>query len=190
MYVTSSTTSPDRLLSSCNHEMTSVKNVNGWNIFHNSKYTSLWGNFLRFLIALILTDILSFLGLLTHYNYSELVSSILHMTTSEKYLRRVTISFLRLSSPSHPILQSGMWHVSSLCHSPPIPSACTHLSKPPLKLQAQCSTSDLTCLRQHTLDLLHPLNETPGFLKPCSQLKHPGLKPGLSLFVSVPVSFL
>lgn len=133
MYVTSSTTSPDRLLSSCNHEMTSVKNVNGWNIFHNSKYTSLWGNFLRFLIALILTDILSFLGLLTHYNYSELVSSILHITTSEKYLRRVTISFLRLSSPSHPILQSGMWHVSSLCHSPPIPSACTHLSKPPLK---------------------------------------------------------
>lgn len=83
MYVTSSTTSPDRLLSSCNHEMTSVIHVNGWNIFHNSKYTSLWGNFLCFLIALILTDILSFLGLLTHYHYSELVSSILHMTTSE-----------------------------------------------------------------------------------------------------------
>lgn len=185
MYVTYSTTSLDRLLPSCNHEMTSVIHVNGWNIFHNSKYTSLWGNFLCFFIALILTDILSFLGLLTHYNYSELVSSILHMTTSENTWDGYHI----LSKAFFPLTPRPS--VRDVTCFLTLPLSSYPLSMyPSVKLQAQHSTLDLTCLWQHTLDLLHPLNETPGFLKPCSQLKHSGLKPGLSRFVSVRVSFL
>lgn len=89
----------------------------------------------------------SFLDLLTLYNYSKLVSSILHMTTPEIF-EMVTISFIRLFF-SHPIPRSGIWHGFSFYHCPPASSASAHLSMPLLKLQAQHSTPDLTCLCQH-----------------------------------------
>lgn len=134
-----------------------------------------------FLIALILTNILSFLELLTHYNHSELVSSIWHMTTPEN------------ASGDYHILSKAFFPLTprpSFCHSLPAPSACTNLSMSHSKLQAQHSAPDLTCLWQHTADLLHPLNETLGFLKPCSQLMYLGLKPGFSRFVLIQMSFL
>lgn len=85
--------------------------------FPEHKYTSLWGNFLFFDSSHF--DKLSFLELLTHYNYSELVSSILHMTTPENAWDDYHI-LSKAFSPHTPR--------PSFCHSLPAPSACTNLS--------------------------------------------------------------
>ena len=112
-------------------------------------------------------------------NFQKLLSSLIHFVRENPWNIWDSYCILpRTCSHTLSLSQGGDVALHSTTLLPP-PLACAHLSMPLLKCKAQDSTPDLFCLWEHTADLLHPLNETPGSLKPCHRLKYLGLKPGL-----------